>query len=63
MSDPVAGLGLSSPAVWGNRIFITTAVKEGEEQKLKVGLYGAIAPVEAGAAMAFNVLCLDAGGG
>jgi len=60
---PVAGLGLSSPAVWGDRIFITTAVKEGEEQKLKVGLYGDIAPVEDGAAMAFNVVCLDAGSG
>ena len=56
---PVPGLGLSAPVVWGDRLFVTTAVKEGEEQKLRVGLYGDIKPVEENVAMLFKVVCLD----
>lgn len=56
---PVPGLGLSSPVIHSNRLFVTTAVKEGEEQKLKVGLYGDIKPVEENDAMLFKVYCLD----
>ena len=56
---PVPGLGLSSPVIWGDRLFVTTAVKEGEEQKLRVGLYGDIKPVEEDVAMLFKVVCLD----
>src|SRR5437762_11883140 len=37
---PVPGLGYSCPVIWGDRLFVTTAVKEGEEQKVRVGLYG-----------------------
>jgi outer membrane protein assembly factor BamB len=60
---PVPGMGLSSPVIHGDRLFVTTAVKEGEEQKLKVGLYGDIKPVEENDPMLFKVLCLDAGTG
>ncbi len=37
---PIPGLGHSSPAVWGDRIFVTTAVGEGKEPYLRVGRYG-----------------------
>lgn len=36
----IPGLGHSSPAVWGKRVFVTTAVGEGKEPTLKVGRYG-----------------------
>ena len=36
---PIPGRGWSSPVVWGNRIFITTAIKEGELEAVKGGLY------------------------
>ncbi len=42
---PVPGLGHSSPVIWGDRLFLTSSVPEGEEASLKVGLYGDIAPV------------------
>ena len=32
---PVPGLGLFLPVIWGDRLFVTTAAKEGEEQKLQ----------------------------
>ena len=35
----VPGLGWSSPVVWGNKIFLTTAASEGEFEKPKPGLY------------------------
>jgi outer membrane protein assembly factor BamB len=56
---PIPGLGLSAPAIFADRLFVTTAVKEGEEQKLKVGLYGDIKPVEENDTMLWKVLCLD----
>ena len=43
---PVAGLGHSSPVVWGGRVFLTTAVPEsGMPAPLRTGLYGDIEPV------------------
>ena len=37
---PIPGRGWSSPIVWGNRIFVTTAIKEGgEPEPVKKGLY------------------------
>src|SRR5450755_2617489 len=55
----IPGLGHSSPVIWGNRIFITSAVPASGESKLKVGLYGDIAPVKGEPAQSFNVYCLD----
>src|SRR4051812_20298421 len=36
---PVPGLGYSCPVVWGDRVFVPTAVKQGDQQ-VRVGLYG-----------------------
>lgn len=55
----IPNLGHSSPVVWGDRIFITSAVPATGESKLKVGLYGDITPVKGEPAQSFNVYCLD----
>lgn len=44
---PVPGLAHSSPIVWGDSVFLTTAVSAGGPAPLKVGLYGDIEPVPA----------------
>src|SRR5262249_34445182 len=36
---PIPGLGLSSPVVWGDEIFVTTAISGKADASLKVGLY------------------------
>ena len=36
---PINGLGWSSPVVWGNRIFVTAVVSDGESQEPRMGLY------------------------
>ena len=56
---PIPGLGHSSPIIWGDRIFVTTAVPENGEASLKVGLYGDIKPVEGEGKQSFDVLSLD----
>jgi len=56
----VPGLAHSSPIVWGDRLFVTTAVKqEGGDTELKVGLYGDIGSVANEGVHQFQLLCLD----
>jgi outer membrane protein assembly factor BamB len=54
----IPGLGHSSPVIWGDRIFLTTAVGAGDAA-LKVGLYGDIDPVKGEGEQSFRVYCLD----
>jgi len=56
---PVPGLGHSSPVIWGDRVFVTTAVGSAEDPYLKVGLYGNIEPVPDEGVLRFIVYCLD----
>ncbi len=55
----IPGLAHSSPVVWGDRIFVNTAIREGdEEEELRVGLYGDIESVDDDSKYEFRVLCL-----
>ncbi len=36
----IPGLGHSSPVIWGDRVFVTTAISGRADPELKVGLYG-----------------------
>ena len=54
----VPGLSHSSPAVWGDRVCVTTAVS-GKDDSLRVGLYGDIASVDDSSAHSWRVLCYD----
>jgi outer membrane protein assembly factor BamB len=60
---PVPGLAHSSPVIWGDRLFVTTAVRPAGEETLKVGLYGAGEAVEDEAEIRWMVYCLDKGDG
>jgi len=55
----IPGLAHSSPIIWGDRIFITTANSEKENPELKTGLYGSINPVEDDSVHQWKVYCLD----
>jgi outer membrane protein assembly factor BamB len=56
----VAGRGWSSPIVWGDKIFLTTAIKlKGEPEKVKPGLYfGGERPTPK-VPFRYAVVCLD----
>ena len=55
----IPGLGHSSPVVWENRVFVTTAVGEGKEAYLKVGRYGESPDNPEDYVHHYKVFCLD----
>lgn len=56
----VPGLSNASPIVWGNRLFVTTAVSSAGDDALRIGLYGAGDPVADESEHKWKVLCLSA---
>jgi outer membrane protein assembly factor BamB len=59
----IPGLAHSSPIVWGDRVFVTTAVSEQAEPILRVGLYGESPEHEEEIAHEFRVYAVDLGTG
>ncbi|MEM1182818.1 MAG: PQQ-binding-like beta-propeller repeat protein [Acidobacteriota bacterium] len=55
----IPGLGLSSPVIWGDRLFVTTAVAEAGGADLKVGQYGDIAAANDNGIQDWKIYCLD----
>jgi outer membrane protein assembly factor BamB len=53
------GLGLSSPVIWGDRLFITTAVSAADKEGIKTGIYGDGMPVGDSSVHSWKVLCID----
>ena len=56
----IPGLCHSSPIVWDDLMFVTTAVaKNTQDAELKVGLYGSVDPVADEGEHEFRLLCID----
>ena len=56
---PIPGLAHSSPVVWGDRVFVTTAVSSRKDATFKPGLYGEPTASEDVTIHKWNVLALD----
>ena len=54
----IPGLGHSSPVVWGDKVFISTAVTTGKDET-RFGLYGDVAPVKDDPKHIWKVYALD----
>ena len=54
----IPGLSHSSPVVWGNKVFVMTAVSSGTDEK-KFGLYGDVKPVKEDPKHAYKVYAVD----
>src|SRR5687768_4281467 len=54
----IPGLAHSSPVVWGNKVFVTTAVSSGKDET-RFGLYGDVAPVKDDPKHTYKVYALD----
>ena len=59
---PIPGLAHAAPIVWGDRVYVATAVAPGESD-LKVGLYGDIASANDQGSQQWRLLTLDAATG
>jgi len=55
----VPGLSHASPIVWEDRVFITTAIGSDTSSKLRVGLYGDVAPDNDVSKHTWEISCLD----
>lgn len=60
---PIPGLGHSSPVVWEDKVFVTTAVGEGKEAYLKVGRYGSSPDNPEDYTHHYRLYCLDKNSG
>jgi outer membrane protein assembly factor BamB len=56
---PIPGVATSSPIVWGNRVFATTAVSSAGNNSVKTGLYGDVKPVDDLSPHEWKLYCLD----
>ena len=55
----IPGLGHASPVVSGGRVFIVTAVSSDPDPRLRVGLYGNVAPVQDEPSHCWQLYCLS----
>jgi outer membrane protein assembly factor BamB len=55
----IPGLGHSSPVIWGDRLFVTTAISGSGNNSLKVGLYGDIDEVGDRSEHEYRLYCFD----
>jgi hypothetical protein len=61
---PLSGVAWSSPVIWGDRVFVTTAVPEVPQESPKKGLYfGGDRPAPRNANYRWELLCLDSADG
>ena len=56
---PIPGLGHSCPVVWGDRVFLTTAVSGDPDPKIRTGNYGDVDSVNDTTRHTWQVLCLE----
>jgi outer membrane protein assembly factor BamB len=45
-ATPLEGFSVSSPIVWGNRIFVLSAVSGAADRTFRTGLYGDVTPID-----------------
>jgi outer membrane protein assembly factor BamB len=56
---PVPGVAVSSPIVWGDRVFVSTAVSSDPNQGIRTGLYGDVEPVTDQSKHTWQLIALD----
>jgi len=56
---PIPGLSHSSPTIWGDRLFVTSAISSAGEAKLKLSIHDNGAPADDNGEQTWVVYCLD----
>jgi outer membrane protein assembly factor BamB len=60
---PIPGISNASPIVWGNRVFVVTAISSAGDKTFRTGLYGDVAPVSDLSEHTWKIYCLDKASG
>ncbi len=56
---PIPGIANSSPIVWGDRVFATTAVSKAGDKSFRTGLYGDVKPADDVSEHEWKIYALD----
>jgi outer membrane protein assembly factor BamB len=56
---PVAGVAVSSPIVWGETVFVSTAVSSDPAQGIRTGQYGDVEPVADASKHTWRLIAID----
>lgn len=60
---PLPGLGVSSPIVWEDRVYVVIAASLTEDSEFRIGLYGDVAPVQNDSEHRWELRAYDLGSG
>lgn len=53
------GMGISSPVIWGNKLFLTTAISEQDKAGFKPGIFGDVTSVKDTSVHEWKIICFD----
>jgi outer membrane protein assembly factor BamB len=56
---PVPGVAVSSPIVWGDRVFVSTAISSDASKGIRTGQYGDVEPVNDASKHTWKLVALD----
>jgi outer membrane protein assembly factor BamB len=56
---PIPGLGHSCPVIWGDHVYVSTAVSADGKAEFRPGLYGDVASVKESAEQSWRIYCVD----
>jgi outer membrane protein assembly factor BamB len=56
---PVDGVAVSSPIVWGDRVFVSTAIGSDPKQGIRTGQYGDVEPIADTSKHTWHLIALD----
>lgn len=59
----IPGISNASPIVWGNRVFVVTAVSGAGDKTFRTGLYGDVKPLDDLSQHTWKIYCLDKASG
>ncbi len=62
-ATPIEGFSVSSPIIWGNRIFVLSAVSGAADRTFRTGLYGDVTPIDDLSEHRWLLYALDTGDG
>jgi ankyrin repeat protein len=60
---PIPGIANASPIVWGNKVFLLSAISSAGDATFRTGLYGDVKPVEDLSEHTWEIYCLDSTSG